>query len=132
MKFITLFTIIAMMTFSSCVYDRRNIPTITNNGPTPIDCTNDTVHYSTDLQPIITGSCAIAGCHLGHGQGGVNALDYTNISNVQAEDSAIYARLTYPVTKIDTPAFMPKNNPPLTAAQIKSFYCWWKQGAPNN
>ena len=133
MKFFALISLHAILIFASCTSDKKSPLTLSNNDTTvhPIVCT-DTVHFSIEIQPIITNSCAITGCHVGHGQGGVDALDYGIFANIQAQDSAIYSRLTMLPSQTGVPGFMPKNASPLSVSQIKSFYCWWKQGALNN
>ena len=129
MKFLTIFSLIAMMILGSCAYDRRNIPNLTNNNIIPPPVCTDTVHFAATIQPILVASCELTGCHVARNQGGgPNALDYTVFANVQLEDSAIYSRLTMLPSQTGIPGFMPKNASPLTAAQIQSFYCWWKQG----
>jgi len=126
MKYLTITTTIVLIIFYSCTYDKKNIPTITQQ----IVCT-DSVHYSTDILPIITGTCANSkSCHSAGQTNG--AFDYTVFSNVQTEDSAIYSRITMSPTQTGIPGFMPKGLPPLTADQIQKFYCWWKQGGQNN
>ncbi len=92
---------------------------------TPPKTCADTVHYSTTINSIVTAHCAISGCHVSGGVPG--ALDFTQVANVQAQDSAIYSRTTLLSTQI---GFMPSTGSPLTSDEIQSFYCWWKQGAP--
>ena len=122
-----------LLIISACTYDKHFPAIANNNNPNtpPYVCT-DTVHFSTDLEPIISSTCVQIGCHMGNGYGGPGALDYTVFANVQIEDSAIYTRITYPPTQTGVPGFMPKNGAPLPDSIIQKFYCWWKQGGLNN
>jgi hypothetical protein len=126
---ITSLIIATIIIVVGCTYDKREIanPNIVFRQ----DSCKDTVHFGVTLQPIITNSCALPGCHVGHG-GGAGAFDYTVFANVQMEDSAIYTRITEPTTNTGVGGFMPKTGQPLSPDQIQAFYCWWKQGGQNN
>jgi hypothetical protein len=134
MKSLFLILITGLLILDSCTYD-KHFPALstTNSNLPPYVCSNtDSVHFATDLKPIIAASCALTGCHAGKGNNGALALDYTQISNLQLEDSAIFTRLTLNPAIIGTGGFMPKNASPLPDSIIKKFYCWWQQGAQDN
>ena len=134
MKSLFLILIAGLMILTSCTYDKHfPVLSITNSNIPPYVCSNtDSVHFSTDLQAIITNSCALTSCHAGRGNNGPLALDYTQISNVQLEDAAIFTRITMNPAITGTGGFMPKNGSPLPDSIIKKFYCWWQQGGQNN
>jgi hypothetical protein len=128
---ITFLAILVVITIVACTYSKRDFASPSNI--ITVDSCKDSVHFSTTLQPIITSTCAaITGCHNNHLGLGALAFDYTNFSVIQANDSAIYTRITMPTTNTGVGGFMPKGFPPLTQAQIQAFYCWWKQGGQNN
>jgi hypothetical protein len=126
---LTVFFILFVIIIISCRYDKREIasPTIT----TKVDSCQDTVHFSTQINPILVQSCELYGCHVGSG-GGPGAYDYTVFANVQMEDSAIYSRITMNPSNTGVGGYMPKSGTGLTQAQIQLFYCWWKQGGQDN
>ncbi len=85
--------------------------------PPTFDCTG--VNWSATISPIISNSCAIAGCHV-PGTGRQNFLD---LATVQANASEIKIRTgnrTMPQTGT------------LTADQISQIACWVDDGAVDN
>ena len=61
MKFIPslLFFVLSIFVISSCYYDDEQ----TLYQYVGTDCNTDNVSFSTDIMPIISASCATAGCH---------------------------------------------------------------------
>lgn len=117
----------------ACAYNKGEI--------TPTGCSTviDSVSFSTEIQPILTTNCAIAGCHVGN----------TPSGNLNLEASKAYAALLKPGTGyIDTnnPTFSvlysslvstskpmpPLGQQPLSACDLKRIEIWMKEGALNN
>jgi hypothetical protein len=94
-----------------------------DGGTTPpaVDCSTIPAKFAADIQPIISGNCASAGCH---GDGSTNGpgelTTYTKIKNAAGSiKSAVVAKR------------MPKGGS-LTEAQIQKISCWVDGGAQNN
>jgi len=100
-------------------------------------CHPDTVYYSKDIQPILTKSCAITGCHdATTQQDGIRLTDYDNVMNpdddivrpFRPDNSDLYEA----ITDSDPDKRMPP--PPrsaLSAAEIVLIEKWINQGAQN-
>jgi hypothetical protein len=97
-----------------------NITVSSSNGST--DC--DKITYSKDIEPIITNSCALTGCHIPNGTGS----DFTTFDGVKeaADNGSLKKRM------IDgNPSFMPPAGK-LPQSDLDKVICWLNAGAPNN
>jgi hypothetical protein len=91
------------------------------------------VSFATDIVPILTEDCSIAGCHVAGGPppnltaakayDELTGLGYVDTSN--AEQSLLYKRIVATVNPMPPSA-------PLTAEEIGYILAWIKQGAQNN
>lgn len=87
-------------------------------GGTTTDCSTINAKFAADIAPIISGSCAISGCHNG----------------TQAPKLTTYAEIAANAANINTQVKsgnMPKTGS-ITAAQKAQINCWVTSGAANN
>ena len=92
----------------------------TSNGGTGtnVDCSTINAKFAADVQPIITSSCAISGCH-----NGSQAPTLTTYAQIAANASNINSQVQS--------GAMPKTGT-LTTNQKNIIKCWVQSGAPNN
>lgn len=144
-KNIFLSTIVIVIVTFSCKHDPFPAPpggigndTIKN----PTDTTNlgkpcdpDTVYYLRDIQPILTESCAISGCHdAATRQKGVQLTDYDNVLSTgdirpfRPDNSDLYEHITDsdPDKRMPPPPLAP-----LSSSEIALIAKWINQGALN-
>lgn len=117
-----LFTILSgvwAFTISGCYYDKEEL--LYPGSVTTIDCNTVTAKYAADVQPIISGKCAMGGCHDASASGGVILQTY---SQVNAKKDRVYARAVVEKS-------MPTSGP-LSTVEIAKLKCWIDSGAPNN
>lgn len=93
-----------------------------DGGSGTVDCSTITNKaFAADINPIIQGSCALAGCHATGSINGPGALtNYTQVFN---------ARST--IRTAVSSGRMPQGSS-LSTAQKNSLLCWIDSGAPNN
>lgn len=106
----------------------------TGNG-TARPCHPDTVYYGRDIQPILTASCAYAGCHgQGSSQDGVSLESYQSVMNANVVDpfDPSSSDLVEVLLETDPDKKMPPPpNNPLENAKIQLIQKWIRQGAQN-
>lgn len=87
------------------------------------DCQTTSVTYSTDIEPLISGNCAISGCHV---QGGTGTGLFENYDQTIAKinDGSFRRRV---IVQKDMPP-----SAPLNECQIQKIEKWLQEGAPNN
>ncbi len=118
---------------------RRDSAAVTVNVP---------VSFGTDVQPIFTANCAVAGCHTGAAPTGSMNLSagnaYANTVNVAAVGLAGQTRIipgdasnSYLIRKLEggpniAGTRMPQGQAPLPQATIDIIRAWIGQGAANN
>lgn len=95
------------------------------------------VSFKDDIMPILTESCALAGCHVAGGAGGLNLSEYDTFKNGGNNGAAFAAgngKGSLVVKRIDgsQPPQMPPGGPPLNGEQIQLFIDWINEGAENN
>jgi hypothetical protein len=111
-------------------------------------CVNPSATLSGDVQPILTGSCALAGCHAG-AKPQQNMLltsgnTYKNVVNVSSAECSSLMRVapnqvdqSYLMDKLlgknmCSGTQMPKTGSSLSTAQLGTIRSWICSGAPNN
>ncbi len=116
-KIILLVWVSGLVCFISCSKNGSG-----GNTPPPVNtCNGVAANFAADVQPIIAGNCAIAGCH---GPGSFNGPgELTSYDKIKAASGSIKTAV---VSRV-----MPKTGS-LTDAQIKSISCWVDGGALNN
>jgi hypothetical protein len=93
-----------------------------------------TVSYNDDIEPILTASCALVGCHVA---GHVTNLDLSNYDtfkdggNSGAAFVAGDGKGSLVVTRIDGGG-MPPDGPPFDQDEVQLFIDWINEGAENN
>ena len=107
----------AIFLFQSCV--DHNLPEPEVGG-----C-SATVSFADEVNPIISTTCAIPGCH--NGDNGADK-NWTIFSNLQSNKDDVKDRITRPP---GAPGHMPAVGS-ITDEQIQTIVCWVDQGAPNN
>lgn len=86
-----------------------------------VDCGTAAKSFSANVQPIISGRCAIPGCHAAGSTNGPGELTtYQQIFNARAQ-----------IRPAVSSGLMPQGSS-LTQAQINTIICWIDSGAPNN
>lgn len=113
--------LIALVTFSSCYYDKAD-----QLYPVVVCDTATVVSYSTKLVPIFQSQCY--GCHsASNASGGIAMGTY-------AADKAIAAngKLYGSVTHSSGYSAMPKGGTKLTTCQLRLIKSWIDNGMPNN
>lgn len=91
-------------------------------GATPVDCaTVNNKAFAADVNPIIQGTCAVAGCHAAGSTNGPGPL--TNYSEIFSARSSIRSAVST--------GRMPQTGSLSTSAK-NSITCWIDSGAPNN
>jgi ribosomal protein S16 len=110
----------------------NNTPT----GGTSNPCDSDTVYFVNDILPILSSSCAYAGCHdAASKQDGVQLTDYLKIittGKVKPKDPAD-SEIYEVITETDPDKIMPPPPAsPLSKEQIEKIAKWIEQGAKNN
>lgn len=118
MRKLSLFVVASVIVLVSC--SKSSGGGTTNTGGFIPDCTTAKT-FSADVLPIITSSCAAAGCHASGSFNGPGEL--TNYSQVAAAKSAIRSAVAA--------GTMPKTGS-LTPAQKSAIVCWIDAGAANN
>lgn len=107
----------------------------TTGGSAGKPCPPDTVYYSRDIQPILTASCAYAGCHgQGSSQDGVSLESYQTVMNANVVDpfDPGSSDLVEVLLETDPDKQMPPPpNDPLENAKIQLIQKWIRQGAQN-
>lgn len=90
--------------------------------------------YQSDISPIISANCALAGCH-GANDREFPLLTYDDVIHYcEVRASKPHDSKLYEVIRLlgGESAMPPKPNPPLTDKQIGAIYVWILQGAQNN
>lgn len=77
--------------------------------------------FSTDVQPIIAGNCALPACHTA----GNGIPNFTIVANVRSSAAAIKLRT-------GSRSMPPAGQTPLTEEEIQIIACWVDDGAKNN
>lgn len=102
-----------------CYYDKEALLYPGSNQV--VDCATVPATFSANVLPLISGKCAISGCHDATASGGLIFQSYAQIS--AAKD------------RINVRAVVEKSMPsaaPLQPAEINILKCWIQNGAPNN
>lgn len=120
------------MTRSSLVLGLTTIALLLSCRHEP-DLTNvPEVHFSTEIQAILSGNCTMSGCHDGNEQfsliGYDNVIANGSVKAYNAHDSKLYNSLK----GVGEEAMPPASSPSLTSKQIQQIYVWIEQGALNN
>lgn len=139
------FTVVMMIAITSCGGESTTGPDPDPDpDPDPNPDPPRSVTFSQDIQPIFTGTCAVAGCHdSGTQESGVNLSTYDDALNsvgVQygteiinpgnPDESPIVDKISNSNPQFG--ARMPEGGSPLSSAQIDSIIAWIEDGAPNN
>lgn len=143
MKFSALAIAGLMLLFAinSCKHDPPLIPENGNPGgisgvPGSVGrtCSPDSVYFANEISPLISSTCAMAGCHdaITHKEG-VNLTTYSNIMRYVVVGNAGSSKLYQVIIKTSGENMMPPPPMPLwTADQKAKLQKWINQGAKNN
>ncbi len=121
--------IFLLFALSGCYNDKADqlyVPPLANT------CDTSSVSFSTDIMPILTSSCNIAGgCHDAAGQStsGYNFSNYAGIQPIANYDVLINDINGTPSARHNA---MPKNLPKISACDINKITAWVNKGAQNN
>jgi uncharacterized membrane protein len=108
-----------VFTVAGCYADKEEL--LYPGSTQAIDCSTTTAKFATDVQPIISGKCAISGCHDASAAGGVIFQSYLQISS---QKDRIHARAVVQKSMPSSGALLP--------AEIAKIKCWIDAGALNN
>ena len=114
-RLLSIFAVFAVCTvafFNSCSNDVLPMPT-------EPECA-DTLTYTQHLEPIVTASCAFAGCHDGSGSAPGDFRTYSEMLS-RLESGIIETRVITQMT-------MPIAPGSLTTDEFDQFKCWLEQG----
>jgi hypothetical protein len=95
--------------------------------------TAPTISFKDDIQAIISGNCAMNGCHGNDNQSEFSLTSYNSVmseGDVKAGDAN--GSKFYQVLLINFGEKKMPPNGPLTDIQIKKVFIWIEQGAKNN
>ncbi len=114
------------------VYPNGGLPDASDSGQ---PCDPDTVYFEQDVLPILSTSCAYAGCH--DQQTAANGIRLNSYENIIASDEDLVvpgdlndSELWEVITETDPDKMMPPPpNSPLTPEQIAVIRLWIEQGA---
>jgi hypothetical protein len=115
-KYYLIAIILFSISMSGCYYDidEELYPSAINA------CDSIPATYSTKIQVLISGSCAISGCHTANGQS-PNLSDYTNLKNN--------------IERVKARAVQEKSMPPssaLSSCDVSALQQWIDKGALND
>lgn len=100
------------------------------------NCDPDTVYYDNDIQPLLTSSCGIQGCHdAGTREEGISVANYADVINSKlvVPNRPDKSDIIEVITSNNSDKVMPP--PPrskLTSEQVALINKWISQGARNN
>lgn len=105
-------------------------------GPPPVEEVVEVpgVSFQEDIQPILAEECALAGCHVAPGAGGLDLTNYDTFKkggNTEPGFIAGDGKGSFVVKRIDGGG-MPLGRPPLDGDQIQLFIDWIDEGGENN
>jgi hypothetical protein len=97
------------------------------------NCSVDTVYFGNEIFPLITSTCAKAGCHdaISHEEG-VNLTTYDNIMKYVKPGNPGDSKIYEVITKSGEEKMPPPPNTAWTTLQINRLKTWIEQGAKNN
>lgn len=91
-------------------------------------CDTTSLKWSTTIQPIIQGQCALSGCHsAASASGGIDLSTYAGVKSI-AQDGSLVGSIEHQGNY--TP--MPYQTVQLPDCQISQIRGWVASGAPNN
>lgn len=93
-------------------------------GSSTEDCSTVQAKYVTDILPIVTTKCAIAGCHDANAPANSSGFSLLTYDELRSKVDRISVRVVTQMT-------MPPTGP-LPPADISKFKCWIASGALNN
>ena len=130
MKHILPLAAIALLIVTGCYNDKADKlypePTTTTPGGNTCDTAN--MSFTTNIKPIISQYCAVAGCH--DNATAIAGYDLSNYTGVQ--QSVTGARLLGVINHQSGFSPMPKNMSKLSDCNINKITAWVNQGALDN
>lgn len=124
------------ITLNSCQHVPDYTDFIKDSTSVSSNCNPDTVYYENDIQPLLTSSCGISGCHdAGTREKGISVANYTDVLNSElvVPNRPDKSDIIEVITSNNSNKVMPP--PPrskLTSEQIAKISKWIEQGARNN
>lgn len=124
------------MSFLACKHDpQAEVKPVLNNQNGNNNIVNDSVSFQTEILPLLTGNCAMDGCH--NAASAAEGVVLDNYNNVISTAKVIAfnpakSELYEVLVETDQKKIMPRPpSPPLTQAQIELVAKWINQGARN-
>ncbi|MFZ6052768.1 hypothetical protein [Halocola ammonii] len=119
-KFLPFSSLLFVALLSSCYYDNEEELYPFDNCNLPQE-----VSYAADVEPIISGSCAVSGCHITGGEGNGVFDSYQSIK--EKYDNGTFQNRVLQVGDMAGPSY---GN--LSDCEVETLRKWVEQGAPNN
>lgn len=96
-------------------------------------CNIDSVYFANDIYPLLSSTCAMAGCHdaITHKEG-IDLSTYSTIKNYIVAGNASESKLYKTIIKTDNERMPPPPMPAWTTDQIAKLRKWINQGGKNN
>lgn len=96
-------------------------------------CSNDSVYFANDIYPLISSTCAMAGCHdaVTHKEE-IDLSTYNNIKNYIVAGNASESKIYKTIIKTDNERMPPPPMAAWTTEQVTKLRTWINQGAKNN
>lgn len=96
-------------------------------------CSIDSVYFANDIYPLLSSTCAMAGCHdaITHKEG-IDLSTYNNIKNYIVAGNASESKIYKTIIKTDNERMPPPPMPAWTTEQVAKLRTWINQGAKNN
>ena len=91
-----------------------------------VDNCSDTIHFATEILPLMVQNCATSGCH----DAGTQAAGYdlTTHASISGSASIVLSAIRWEGGTVP----MPQGNPQLADSLVNKFSCWINQGKLDN
>lgn len=93
-------------------------------------CDTAAMKYAVNIQPILTSSCAVSGCHTTAGK--ASAGGYAYDSYAETKVSVTNGKLLLSIKHLSGASQMPKGGAQMESCNINKISAWVNQGALNN
>jgi hypothetical protein len=90
-------------------------------------CEERNVSFQSDIEPYISATCAVSGCHNASAAAGINLIGYDKIAN-----EASFARFMGSIKHEAGYDKMPIGNAKTSTEMIAQLECWIASGTKNN
>jgi hypothetical protein len=121
-KLISISILVLIVSLSSCYYDNEEELYPFDNCNLPQE-----ISYAADVEPIISSSCAVSGCHVQGGEGNGVFDSYQAVAAKIDNGNGVFSNRVFEVGDMAGPSY---GN--LADCEVETLRKWVEQGAPNN